>query len=93
MVEPAGGGNAQGGGDALRQALEERNRLWERLARRSAAEEDAERLRRRLEEIERSGWWRAGEPLRLVQRALADPPSALHALAARVDALRKRRRR
>ena len=89
MAEPAGGGNAQGGGDALRQALEERNRLWEELQRARASEQEAAYWRERAENLEGSIWWRIGTPLRLAKRAARDPADAFEILAGR---LRERRR-
>jgi hypothetical protein len=75
---------------ALQLALAERNRLWEELQRRTAQERELEHLRRRLAEIEGSAWWRAGAPLRLLRRALADPVLAVEVLLARLRALRGR---
>jgi hypothetical protein len=75
--------------DALQEALEERNRLWEELQRRRSVEEDLAYWRARAEDIERSRWWRAGAPLRLAKRILADPPGTLEQLA---YGLKQRRR-
>jgi hypothetical protein len=75
--------------DQLREALEERNRLWAELQRRRVVEEDLAYWRARAEDIERSRWWRAGAPLRLAKRILADPPGTLEQLA---FGLRERRR-
>jgi hypothetical protein len=75
--------------DALQEALEERNRLWEELQRRRSVEEDLAYWRGRAEGIERSRWWRAGAPLRLAKRILDDPPRTLEQLA---FGLRERRR-
>jgi hypothetical protein len=75
---------------ALREALEERNRLWEQLQHRRAVEEDLAYWRARAEGIERSRWWRAGAPLRLAKRILADAPGTLEQVAFR---LRERHRR
>jgi hypothetical protein len=74
---------------ALAEALEERNKLWEELQSRRAAEEDLAYWRGRAEDIERSRWWRAGKPLRLAKRIVADPPGTLEQLA---FGLRERRR-
>lgn len=76
--------------DELREALEERNRLWDELQRRRSLEEDLAYWRTRAEDIEGSRWWRAGRPLRLAKRMLADPPGTLQAIA---DELRRSRRR
>jgi hypothetical protein len=75
--------------DALQEALEERNRLWEELQRRRSVEEDLAYWRGRAQDIERSRWWRAGAPLRLAKRILDDPPGTLEQLA---FGLRERRR-
>jgi hypothetical protein len=74
---------------ALRDALTERNQLWEELQRRRAVEEDLAYWRARAKDIEDSRWWRAGLPVRLVKRILADPPGTLEQLA---YGLKKRRR-
>jgi hypothetical protein len=74
---------------ALSEALEERNRLWEELQRRRAVEADLEYWRSRTRDIERSRWWRAGAPLRVAQRILAQPATTLEQIAFR---LRERRR-
>jgi hypothetical protein len=75
---------------ALREALEERNRLWEELQRRRSVEEDLAYWRSRAEDLEQSRWWRAGAPLRLLKRILADPAETLEQLA---FGFRERRRR
>jgi hypothetical protein len=75
--------------DALQEALEERNRLWEELQRRRAVESDLEYWRSRARGIERSRWWRAGAPLRLAKRILAEPATTLEQIAFR---LKQRRR-
>ena len=72
----------------LEEALAERNRLWEELQRQRALEQDVEYWRRRATDIERSRWWRAGKPLRLLKRLRQDPPGALEGWA---SALRRRR--
>jgi hypothetical protein len=74
---------------ALRDALAERNHLWEELQRRRSVEEDLAYWRGRAEDIEHSRWWRAGAPLRLAKRILADPPGTLEQLA---YGLKQRRR-
>ena len=66
---------------ALREALEERNRLWEELQRQRALEADLAYWRARAEDIERSRWWRAGKPLRLAKRLLANPADTLEELS------------
>ena len=65
----------------LREVLEERNRLWEELQRRRAVEADLAYWRARAADVERSRWWRAGKPLRLAKRILADPSGTLEELA------------
>jgi hypothetical protein len=66
---------------ALREALEERNRLWEELQRQRALEADLAYWRARAEDIERSRWWRLGKPLRLAKRLLANPADTLEELS------------
>ena len=66
---------------ALREALEERNRLWEELQRQRALEADLAYWRARAEDIERSRWWRLGKPLRLAKRLLATPADTLEELS------------
>lgn len=66
---------------ALREALEERNRLWEELQRQRALEADLAYWRARAENIERSRWWRLGKPLRLAKRLLANPADTLEELS------------
>ena len=70
---------------ALREALAERNRLWDELQLREAEARDAVELHRRLEAMERSGWWRAGAPLRLLSAVVRDPGWALGVLARRLE--------
>ncbi len=74
---------------ALREALEERNRLWEELQRKNAVEADLEYWRQRASDIERSRWWRAGFPLRYLKRLVKDPAGMLEG---RAHAIRRRRR-
>jgi hypothetical protein len=69
---------------ALQDVLAERNRLWHEVQRREADARDAAELRRRLERLESSAWWRAGAPLRLLSAVLRDPRWALFALASRL---------
>jgi hypothetical protein len=76
--------------EALREALEERNRLWEELQARNAADQELAYWRGRAHDIEGSRWWRAGAPLRIAKRVLADPAAALSDAAGH---LRERRRR
>jgi hypothetical protein len=66
---------------ALAEALEERNRLWEELQRQRALEADLAYWRARAEDIERSSWWRLGKPLRLAKRLLANPADTLEDLS------------
>jgi len=67
---------------ALEQALEERARLWGELQLHHSQEREVEYLRRRLTEVEGSGWWRLGRPLRLASKAVRDPGMALKVLYA-----------
>ena len=75
--------------EALREALEERNRLWQELQERRSVEQDLAYWRSRAESIEGSRWWRLGAPLRLAKRVFADPATAFSDAA---GALRERRR-
>jgi hypothetical protein len=75
--------------EALRDAVEERNRLWHELQERRSAEQDVAYWRERASDIERSRWWRAGFPLRYVRRFLEDPAGMLEG---RAHAIRRRRR-
>jgi hypothetical protein len=75
--------------EALREALAERNRLWEQLQERNAADQELAYWRGRAQDIERSRWWRAGAPLRIAKRVMADPAAALSDAAGH---LRERRR-
>jgi hypothetical protein len=75
--------------EALAQALEERSRLWAELQRKNAVEADLEYWRNRAADIERSRWWRAGEPLRIVKKFARDPAGMLEGRAAKI---RRRRR-
>jgi hypothetical protein len=74
---------------ALKEALEERNRLWDELQRKNAVEADLEYWRGRAADIERSRWWRLGFPLRYLKRFLDDPAGMLEG---RAHAIRRRRR-
>ena len=67
--------------EALREALEERNRLWEELQRKNAVEADLEYWRARANDIEQSRWWRLGKPLRLAKRLIANPADTLEELS------------
>jgi hypothetical protein len=75
--------------EALAAAVDERNRLWAELQRKTATEADAEYWRNRATDIERSRWWRAGFPLRYAKRFISDPAGTLEGRAA---AIRRRRR-
>jgi hypothetical protein len=75
--------------EALRDAVEERNRLWHELQELRSAEQDVAYWRERASDIERSRWWRAGFPLRYVKRFLEDPAGMLEG---RAHAIRRRRR-
>jgi hypothetical protein len=74
---------------ALHEALEERNRLWDELQRQRSTEADLEYWRGRARDIERSRWWRAGAPLRLLKRIVQDPAVTFEQIGYR---LRERRR-
>jgi hypothetical protein len=80
-------GNARG--QSFDDLLEERNRLWAELQERASMEEEAAFWRSRVEDIERSRWWRLGKPFRLVRRLRDDTPGTLDAIA---HDLRLRRR-
>ena len=69
--------------------LAERNRLWAELQHRNASDADLAYWRGRATDIERSRWWRAGRPLRILKRLREDPPGMLERAAAVV---RKRQR-
>jgi hypothetical protein len=62
---------------ALEEVLAERNRLWEELQRQRSLEQEAEYWRSYAAGIERSRWWRAGKPLRLLKRLRDDPAGTL----------------
>ena len=76
---------------ALKEALEERNRLWDELQRQKAVEADLAFWRAKAEGYERSRWWQLGKPLRLAKRVVSDPPGTLEVIA--FDMRKKRRRR
>jgi hypothetical protein len=75
--------------EALAQAIEERNRLWAELQRKNAVEADLEYWRKRAADLERSRWWRMGEPFRIVKKLVRDPAGMLEGRAAKI---RRRRR-
>jgi hypothetical protein len=75
--------------EALAEALAERNRLWEQLQEKQATEADLEYWRGRAADIERSRWWRAGLPLRVLKRVADDPAGMLEGAG---SAIRRRRR-
>jgi hypothetical protein len=75
--------------EALKQAIEERNRLWAELQEKNAVEADLEYWRNRAADIERSRWWKAGFPFRYAKRFLDDPAGMLEG---RAHAIRRRRR-
>jgi hypothetical protein len=75
--------------EALAKMTEERNRLWAELQGRKAMEADLEFWRDRSESIERSRWWRAGKPLRVLKIFRRDPAGVLNDQAAKI---RQRRR-
>jgi hypothetical protein len=89
-AEPTAEERAARAEQALQEALAERNRLWAELQRQRSAEEDLMFWRSRVEDIERSRWWRMTAPFRLAKRVLADPPGTMEVLAFQ---LRRRRRR
>ena len=68
----------------------ERNRLWAELQVHRSQERELIELRERLAVIEGSGWWRAGRPVRLLQRAVREPGLALDVLAGYLRILRAR---
>lgn len=74
---------------ALKEALDERNRLWDELQQQKAVEADLAYWRSMAEGYERSRWWKLGKPLRIAKRVIADPPGTLDAIA---HDLRQRRR-
>jgi len=76
--------------EALDEVIAERNRLWAELQQRNSVEADLAYWRGRAEGMEASLWWRAGRPLRLLKRVVADPAAAFDDAAA---TLRERRRR
>ena len=63
--------------EALAEMTEERNRLWAELQHRNALEADLQYWRARASDIERSRWWRAGKPLRLIKVFRRDPAGML----------------
>ena len=75
--------------EALAAALEERNRLWAELQRRNAVEAERDYWLNRAQDIERSRWWRAGRPLRIIQKFRRDPAGMLEGQATDI---RQRRR-
>lgn len=74
--------------ESLREALEERNRLWEELRSRDAHEQELEYWRKRAGDMENSLSWRLTAPLRLAARAVRDPAGALRALLRGLRSLR-----
>jgi hypothetical protein len=76
-------------GESFDDLLDERNRLWSELQRRASLEEEVAFWRSRVEDIERSRWWRLGKPFRLIRRLRDDAPGTLDAIA---HNLRLRRR-
>ncbi len=75
---------------ALAESLEERNRLWADLHLHRSKERELAELRLRLAKVERSGWWRAGKPLRRARRAAEDPALAAAVLLGWLRRLRRR---
>jgi hypothetical protein len=69
------------GDQALEEVVAERNRLWAELQRQRSFEQEAEYWRSYAQGIERSRWWRAGEPLRILKRLVKDPAGTLDAAA------------
>jgi len=76
--------------ESLEELLEERNRLWDELQKRRSMEEEAAYWRARAEDIERSRWWKAGKPLRLMKRLREDPVVALRNLTHDLSVRRRR---
>jgi hypothetical protein len=75
--------------ETVEELLEERNRLWAELQWRRSMEAEAAYWRARAEDIEKSRWWKAGKPVRLVKKLRENPVTALEDLA---HDLRVRRR-
>ena len=73
----------------LAAAVGERNRLWAELQEKNATEAEADYWRNRAQDIERSRWWRAGRPLRIIQKFRRDPAGMLEGQATDI---RQRRR-
>ena len=69
---------------ALEEAVAERNRLWDELQRRKAAEHEVEALRRELADVTGSVSWRLTAPLRRAKRLARDPRGALKRLGRRL---------
>jgi hypothetical protein len=67
--------------EALRELLDERNRLWAELQQCRSMAEEASYWRKRAEDIEGSRWWRAGLPLRVAKRLRSDPVGTLESIA------------
>lgn len=76
--------------EALAEMTAERNRLWAELQSRNAVEADLEYWRGRTSDIEKSRWWRAGKPLRVMKIFRRDPAGVLMDQAAKI---RRRQRR
>lgn len=74
---------------ALKEALDERNRLWDELQQQKAVEADLAFWRSKAEGYEESRWWKLGKPLRIAKRVIADPDGTLDAIS---HDLRQRRR-
>jgi len=75
--------------EALAEMTEERNRLWAELQRKNALEADLDYWRERASGIERSRWWKAGKPFRVMKIFRRDPAGVLDSQAAKI---RRRRR-
>jgi hypothetical protein len=75
--------------EALAELTDERNRLWAELQSRNAMEADLDYWRGRASDIERSRWWKAGKPLRLMKSLRRNPAGVLEGQAAKI---RRRRR-
>jgi hypothetical protein len=70
--------------EALAEMTEERNRLWAELQKKNAMEADLEFWRGRATDFERSRWWKAGKPLRLLKIFRRDPAGMLMDQAAKI---------
>ncbi|MBA2505544.1 MAG: hypothetical protein H0V29_06305 [Thermoleophilaceae bacterium] len=68
---------SRGNGQALEEALKERNELWEKLNEERFDRAELESLRARVAMIEGSASWRLGKPLRDAKALVRDARGAL----------------